>query len=65
MSFVVWRGHRDYEENVCVCATLERAEEVLRENGVEMRKVPHSHREELCAHDPERTPWGIEVVEDV
>lgn len=63
--WIVWKGHRDYEENVAVCATEELAEGVLAEHGVEKRHSPGSEhtfsgsRDELM--DAELTPWGIEA----
>jgi hypothetical protein len=61
--FVVWRGHRDYEENVVVCVDREDAEQVLRENGVEPRRVPgyiENAPKELL--DADLVPWGIQEV---
>lgn len=60
--YVVWKGHRDYEENVAVCETELIAKGVLTRNGVEMRCVPGwPDRPEMM--DVELTPWGIEAVD--
>lgn len=58
--FVVWKGHRDYEEDVAACETQERAEALLRENNVEMRRIPgYLETAPLDLMDEDCVPWGI------
>lgn len=52
--FVVWKGHRDYEENVVVCETREIAEQYLTDHGVGR---PDKYGERV---DPGGTPWGFD-----
>jgi hypothetical protein len=65
--FIVWKGHRDYEENVAVCATEELADGVLAEHGVKLRHSPGSEHTFAGAQDEllddELVPWGIEPCE--
>lgn len=57
--WLVWKGHRDYEENVVLYTTEEGAKNYLKRQGVEMRPIAHyGGRPELC--DAEYVPWGIQ-----
>jgi hypothetical protein len=60
--YIVWKGDRDYEENVAACATEELAEGVLAEFGVTMRSEP-GWPDRSSLMDAAMTPWGIEECE--
>lgn len=57
--FIVWRGHRDSEENVVVCETRELAEGVLEKNGARRGNNEH-FPDEVWDASPNSVPWGIE-----
>lgn len=61
--FIVWKGHRDYEENICVCETEQVAQQVLDNNDVEPRRVPGTiPTAPLHLMDADLVPWGYERV---
>lgn len=63
--WMVWKGHRDYEENVAVCATLALAEEFLASNNVYLRDDPAPQIKAQSLMDADFVPWGIEKVQNI
>lgn len=58
-AFVVWKGHRDYEEVVAACESQAAADRFVAERSVTVRGNFYG-KPELMAPDGE--PWGIEEV---
>lgn len=65
-AYIVWRGHRDYEQNLVVCTTRERAWRYATENDMEIGgKAPRGGFDNSTAvgFTANREPWGIEERE--
>jgi hypothetical protein len=60
-AYVIWTGHRDYEENVAVCADWDTAAEYLAEQGVDLRR-PYKTTKFMEFVDEKGTPWGVSEI---